>query len=122
MSRLTDAIVHYGARFYQLLGNRRKYERLPLSGAITAKCSGCCTEETYACACVDISPRGMGIESAEPIGPQMYVLLYSNEQARSHFAIVRYCINRGDVFRIGLEFISETEYRSAARDAGTQHN
>ena len=60
MSRMSDAIIRYGSSLYQRLANRRKFERLPLSGAITAKCSGYCTEKTYACACVDISPRGIG--------------------------------------------------------------
>ena len=122
MNRMADAIVRYGSKFYQLLGNRRKFERLPLSGAITAKCSGYCTEKTYDCACRDISLRGIGIVSAEPMAPPMYVHLYSDEQACSHSAIVRYCITCGNVFRIGLEFISETEYRSAARDDGAKHN
>jgi hypothetical protein len=116
MNRMADAIVRYGSKFYQLLGNRRKFERLPLSGAITAKCSGYCTEKIYDCACLNISPRGIGIVCAEPMAPPMYVHLYSDEQACSHSAIVRYCINSGNGFRIGLEFISEAEYRSGARN------
>ena len=90
--------------FYEVLGNRRRFPRSLLSGSIQVKCGGYIVETVYTCACIDFSPRGMGIQSPESLPVGALVILYSDEQGPRRFARVRYCIRGLDTYRVGLEF------------------
>lgn len=94
---------------YKLLGNRRKYERLPASGNIFAICKGVVVDTTYACSCVDISPRGIAIDSMEPMAVDALLRLRSDEHGPRRLARVRYCIRRSASYRIGLQFIADED-------------
>jgi hypothetical protein len=89
---------------YQMLANRRKFERAPMSGTVRTATPGYAMDVMYACACVDISPRGMAIDSPEPLLPDMVVPIQAEDSRR--FARVCYCMDRGIGYRIGLEFIA----------------
>ena len=97
--------VRYARSFYQVLGNRRKFERVPISGTIRATCNGYALDTSHVCCIVDISPRGIAIDCPEPMVPDMIIQLQSDDRGSSRFARVRYCQQRGATFRVGLEFI-----------------
>jgi PilZ domain-containing protein len=99
-------LARYARSFYELVGNRRKFERLPMSGTVRAICSGYVVETVHVCRGVDISPRGIAIDCPEPLFPDMVVRLQSEDPANSRSARVCYCQPRGAVFRVGLEFIA----------------
>jgi hypothetical protein len=99
-------VVRYARSFYELLGNRRKSARAPMSGAIWATCKGSVVDATQLASCVDISHRGMAIECSERIAVDGFVQLYSEEHGPRRLTRVRYCVPRGDRFRVGLEFIA----------------
>jgi hypothetical protein len=100
-------LVRYARSFYELLGNRRKFERVPFSGTIVITCKGAVVDSTYLASCVDISPRGMAVECLEPLTVDGFVQLQSEDHSPRRMARVRYCIPRGDRYRAGLEFIAE---------------
>jgi hypothetical protein len=102
-------LVRYARSFYELLGNRRKAPRVPTSGNIFATVQGIVADTTYACLCVDISARGMAIDSREPLTVDTTVRLHSDVQGPRRLASVRYCQERNGAYRVGLEFISEPE-------------
>jgi hypothetical protein len=67
--------------------------------------SGHAVVTTCVCACLDISPRGIGIDSPEAMTPGEVVALHSDAQGPRRLARVRHCRQRGGSYRIGLEFI-----------------
>ena len=87
---------------YQMLANRRKFERVRISGTVRTVAPG--STAPHVCTCVDISPRGMAIDSPEPLARDMDVPILSEGIKR--FARVRYCQDRGQGYRIGLEFVA----------------
>ena len=89
---------------YQVLANRRKFERVPMSGTLRTVTPGSAMDVMHACACVNISPRGMAIDSPEPLLPDMVVPIQAADSRR--FARVCYCMDRGTGYRIGLEFVA----------------
>ena len=91
---------------YQVLSNRRKFERVPMSGTVRTVTSGSTEAVMHACSCVNISPRGMAIDSPEPLAPDMIVPILADGQGSKRFARVRYCQDRGRGYRIGLEFVA----------------
>ena len=93
--------------FYELLGNRRKFERVPMSGPVIVTCKGAVVDTTHLSSCLDISPRGMAVECPEPLAIDGFVQVQSDDHSPRRMARVRYCIPRGDRYRAGLEFISE---------------
>jgi hypothetical protein len=105
------ALAHCARSLYLLLGNRRKFERAPISSAILATYQGPTTVITRTCSCVDISPRGIAIDSLEPMEPNTLVALHSDtdEHGAKRCALVRYCRERGILYRIGLEFLAEAK-------------
>ena len=103
---LMGVLTMYGRSWYQLLSNRRKFERLPLSGAVTLTLQGSALLTDYICSCVDISPRGLGLYCPESIAPNSVVRLQSEELASSRYARVIHCEDRGGGFRVGLEFVT----------------
>jgi len=56
---------------------------------------------------VDLSPRGIAIDSPAPIEPNAFVALRSDERDPKRWARVRYCRQHNAVHRIGLEFIAD---------------
>ena len=90
---------------YQVLVNRRKYERVPLVGLIKLTC-GYAVKKTHVCSCVDASPRGLGLDCPEAIEPGTTVLLHA-EEGPSRFAHVCYCQERVGVYHLGVEFTTE---------------
>lgn len=100
-------LVRYARAFYQLLGNRRKSERAPLSGAIWVASKGTVVDTTLLSSCLNISPRGIGIEVPEALAVNAFVQVYSEEHGKRRLARVRYCIAREDRYRAGLEFVPE---------------
>jgi len=110
-SNHTGVFVRYVQSLYQILRNRRKFERVPVTGTILAT-YGRAVPITQTCSCVDMSPRGIAIDSPEPIEPNTFVALRSDERDPKRWARVRYCRPHDVVHRIGLEFI--------AHDAGAE--
>jgi hypothetical protein len=100
-------LARYARTFYNLLGNRRKFERIPISGSILVTGKGYVVDTTYLSSCVDISPRGIGIEYPEALAVDGIVQVHSEDYGPRRLARVRYCIQRGDRYRVGLEFIAE---------------
>jgi len=91
---------------YQVLANRRKFERVPISGTVrTTVTPGSAMDMMHVCSCVDISPRGMAIDSPEPLALDMVVPIQAEGEGSRRFARVCYCLDRGIGYRIGLEFI-----------------
>ena len=105
-SNHTGVFVRYVQSLYQILRNRRKFERVPVTGTILAT-YGSVVPITQTCSCVDMSPRGIAIDSPEPIEPNMFVALQSDERDPKRWARVRYCRPQDVVHRIGLEFIAK---------------
>jgi hypothetical protein len=83
-------LVGYGRSFYWLLGNRRKFDRVPFSGNIRATCKGGGLITKHVCSCVDISPSGIGIDCPELMLRDAVVQLSSDEEDSGRFARVRY--------------------------------
>lgn len=107
-SNHTGVFVRYAQSLYQLLSNRRKFERAPVTGTILAT-YGSAVPTTLTCSCVDMSPSGIAIDSLEPIEPNTFVALRSDERGPKRWARVRYCRPHDVVHRIGLEFIAQDE-------------
>jgi PilZ domain len=93
--------------FYEVLGNRRRFPRSLISGTIQVECRGYAIETVYTCACIDFSPRGIGIESPEPLRVGSFVTVHSDEHGPRRQASVRYCIQEMDTYRVGLEFVGQ---------------
>ena len=75
-----------------------------MSGTVKATYGGYAVATTHTCTCVDASPEGMGIECPESIAPETIIALHTDEQDSKRLARVCYCQQRGDVYRIGLDF------------------
>ena len=104
-----SGVARYARSFYELLGNRRKFERTPMSGTIFVTCHGSVVDATQSASCVDISPRGIAIDCSELLTKDWIVQLHSENRGPRRLARVRYCIQRGDRYRVGLEFIGEPQ-------------
>lgn len=102
-------ITPYARSFYHLIGNRRKFERVPFSGTIFVTCKGSGVETTHASSCVDISPRGIGVECPEALTVDGFVQVHSDDHGPRRLARVRYCLQRGESYRVGLEFTAELQ-------------
>jgi hypothetical protein len=57
--------------------------------------------------CLNISPRGIGIECPETLTVNAFVQVHSEEYGPRRLARVRYCVAHEDRYRIGLEFVVE---------------
>jgi hypothetical protein len=77
-----------------------------MSGAVRVTCSAYGVETVHACSCVDVSPRGMGIDCPEPIATGTMIGLYAEEHGHRLPARVCYCRARGTAYRIGVEFMT----------------
>ena len=103
-SNHTGVFVRYAQSLYQILRNRRKFERVPVTGTILAT-YGSAVPITQTCSCVDMF--GIAIDSPEPMEPNTFVALRSDERDPKRWARVRYCRPHDVVHRIGLEFIAK---------------
>src|ERR1043166_8668952 len=99
-----EAAAQYARTFYDLLSNRRKYSRTLISGTVQITRPGYTITAPTVCSCVDISPRGMAIDSHEPFPPDTIILLNPEGDAISRAARVCYCRQFDMLYRIGLEF------------------
>ena len=104
--------AQYARSFYNLLANRRRYDRTPISGTVRLSCPGSPFETV--CSCVDISPRGMAIDSPEPLLPGAIIVLHTDVQSQRRVAQVCYCQERGNVYRTGLEFMASDATRGSS--------
>jgi hypothetical protein len=75
-----------------------------MSGSVLVTCKGYAVDSIYACSVVDISLGGIAIDCPEPMTLNALVLLHSDERSPQRPARVRYCIQRCDLYRVGLEF------------------
>jgi hypothetical protein len=102
-------VVRWAESFYEILGNRRKFERLPIPGTISVTCKGSAVDNTFTCSCIDFSPRGIGIDSPEQMVVDTVIELSSDDHSAHHLACVRYCLQRSASYRVGLEFIADPQ-------------
>jgi len=108
---MKETLVRYGRSFYYLLANRRKFSRQPLSGKITTTFKDKYGQlNTNPCSAVDLSVRGIAIDSPEPLAPDTDIHLDSDELNFRRFGRVRYCNQHDSMFRVGLEFTAEPAY------------
>lgn len=98
------AAFHYARSFYELLGNRRRYARQPISGAVRLTCQSYDVATVHMGACVDISPRGMGVDCSDALQPDTFVEVQAEDRGARRPARVCYCDQHGPGYRIGLEF------------------
>jgi len=103
------SLARYARSFYELLGNRRKFERTPMSGKMIVTSKGSVVDTTQVASCVDISPRGVAIDCSELLAKDWVVQLHTEDRGPRRLARVRYCIQCGDRYRVGLEFIAERQ-------------
>jgi hypothetical protein len=106
---LGPALIRSSRSLYYLLSNRRKFDRQPISGTIRVVINSFGLVTTHVCSCVDVSPRGIGLDCPELIALETVVQLTSDQDKASRFARIRYCEQRGPMFRAGLEFIAKPE-------------
>jgi hypothetical protein len=99
----------YARSFYRLLGNRRKYDRQPISGAVRLTVPGYVVATVHTSVCADISPRGMGVDCPDSIAPETIVEVHTDEFGARRPARVCYCHEQGAGYRIGLEFAAGDE-------------
>jgi hypothetical protein len=57
----------------------------------------------------------MGIECPESIAPETIIAVYTDDYDSKRLARVCYCQQRGDVYRIGLDFKIEGSQAVSAR-------
>jgi hypothetical protein len=74
-----SGLARYARSFYELLGNRRKFERTPMSGTVFVTCKGSVADTTQVASCVDISPRGMAVDCSELLTKDQVVQLHSGD-------------------------------------------
>jgi hypothetical protein len=103
---VVGGIARYARSFYQLLGNRRKFDRAPVSGTIFVTIKGYAIDLTHTCSCVDISRCGLGIDCPEAVAVDALVHVHSEEHGPRRTARVRFCNQLGDVYRVGLQFVA----------------
>jgi len=60
---------------------------------------------TYECQIVDVSEKGIGIESPHPVLQDADAHLQFMGDSLTSFACVRYCQERDSVYRLGLFFV-----------------
>jgi hypothetical protein len=73
-----SALIRSGRSLYYLFGNRRKFDRMPISGTIRVVVKSFSLVTTHVCSCVDISPRGIGLDCPELIALETVVQLTSD--------------------------------------------
>jgi len=108
---LVEKLIDYSRSLYTLLGERRKTERVEFHCAVAVSCKnryGSLT--TNVCNCLNLSDRGIGLESPEPIPVSCDVYIHSETHNLKRFGRVRWCVQRGDRFFFGCSFRPTPEY------------
>jgi hypothetical protein len=100
-------LVRYARTFYELLSNRRKFERVPVSDAVVVVCKGIAVGTTHTCSCVNRSPRGIALDCPEPLEVDELVQLHADDHITSRGARVRHCRQSDGGYRVGLEFVTK---------------
>jgi len=101
-------ISQYCKKACQKLGNRRRYERLPVEGTLVASWKNLNDEViTHRCHCVNLSQRGIAIVSDAPAPLSADTYVHYSQHGVKSFATVRYCRQRGGKYQIGLNFRAE---------------
>jgi PilZ domain len=77
-----------------------------ISGTILITTKGYAVDMTHKCSCVDVSPRGMGIDCPELLAVAAFIQVHSDERGPRRVARVRFCHQLGDMYRVGLQFVS----------------
>jgi hypothetical protein len=108
---IVDKLIDYGRSFYSLLGDRRKSQRMDFQCSLTVSCKDRYGQlTTHACTCVNISDRGIGMISREPIPANSDVYIHSETHNLKKFAQVRYSLQKGDQVFLGCVFQRAPEY------------
>ena len=108
---IVEKLMDYGRSFYSLLGERRKAERLEFNCSITVSCKNRYGQlTTHACTCLNISEKGIGFVSPEPISANADVYLHSETHNLKRFGRVRYCTQKGDRNYVGCMFRPAPEF------------
>jgi len=102
-------LLRHARSFYELLGNRRKFERAPLTGTVFLSSKGLVMDTTHVASCVNVSLHGMAVDSPESLPADAFVEVHSDNYGPRRRARVRHCTQRGQVYRIGLEFVGNYE-------------
>ena len=100
------SLFRYAKSFYQLLGNRRKFPRMPMSGTLLATPRGTAVLSTRVCSIIDVSPHGMAVDSPDPLPVSQFLDVQSEDYGPARLARVRYCVPHDAIYRIGLEVIT----------------
>jgi PilZ domain-containing protein len=90
---------------------------LPVFGTIYVQHRANVSGAEYTCACFDVSPKGIGIESPGPITVGSTVTVRMGDRGPKRAARVRYCDRDTETFRVGLEFVGPADFR---RQTGSQ--
>ena len=108
---IVEKLKDYGRSFYSLLGDRRKAERVDFHCSLTVSCKDKYGQlTTHVCTCVNVSTKGIGLISPEPIPANSDVYVHSEGHNLKRFARVRYCDRKGDRSYIGCYFKPAPDY------------
>ena len=101
-------VSRYFKQLYQILGNRRWGERLPIQGKVNATWKNQYGQLiTHACSGLDVSANGISVVSEEPATISADAYLYSSEHRLKTFAEVRHCTRGAGGYRIGFRLRAE---------------
>jgi hypothetical protein len=110
MLSVKGRIQNCARSMYLLLSNRRKFDRQPIQAPICVNTKNKYGQiATVVCTCVDISARGLAVESNEPIVANADAYVQCDTHGLKGFAFIRYCRLEAGRYRIGMEFRSEPE-------------
>jgi hypothetical protein len=108
---IVEKLIDYGRSFYSLLGERRKAERIDFDCGITVSCKNRYGQlTTHACTCLNISEKGIGFISPEPLTENADVYIHSETHNLKRFARVRYSTQKGDRNYVGCFFRPAPEF------------
>ena len=102
---LSNKLRDYGRSIYTLFGDRRKRERIPFDCPVTVSCKDRYGQiNSHQGTCINVSERGMAIETAEAIMPNTDIYIHSETHNLKKFARVSYCVPKGERSLIGCRF------------------
>jgi hypothetical protein len=108
---IVEKLMDYGRSIYTLFGERRKAERIDFNCDITVSCKNRYGQlTTHACICLNVSERGIGFISPEPLTENADVYIHSETHNLKRFGRVRYSTQKGDKNYIGCIFRPAPEY------------
>jgi hypothetical protein len=108
---LVDKIRDYSRSVYSLLGERRASERVAFNCTVTVSCRNRYGQlTTQVCTCLNLSDKGIGMVSLDPISPASDVYIHSETHNLKKFGRVCYCVAKGDRNFIGCRFERPPEY------------